>query len=397
MLNRKKQNFIITYVIFFRFMRDAIETFILSLLPTIALNFNTPAKSLGYVIPLFFSGTFLAKFIFSYLTNKFSFRQALLYQLSLLLLGSFLCIIPQFYAFLIGRFIQGLGIGCSSVSTSVLIKHQCSGNSFSKIWAFTGMIIVWTPVLSNAISGYFHYFGYWHWLFPLFFIFSAMLVIATYFIPEQKEEIKENSGSSQRSWFGLSFFKNHLFCHYTIIYILLFSTIPVFYTISPFLFIQKLNVPVHYYWLVTLVMLLGNFVGRTLVMLYLHSLPPLKVIAYLILQAFIASIVLLILALMHIHSVILILIPCFFVAMSYAISGPILKDEMFNCFNKSQHSAAALALGIVVSVTSILFSFFAIFMKNEDTLNLALFYVFFSGFSGLTFLSLRKYLSPIPQ
>lgn len=381
------QAYLLAFIIFFRFNRDAFETFILSLLPVLAVYFQTAPKSVALAIPIFFTGTFLAKFLFSYCCHRFSVRYALLIQLSLVCLGSLLSLIPSLKFFLLSRLIQGLGIGCTTSATSVLVKNELAGDSFAKIWAFTGMIIVWAPVISNAISGYLYYLGYWYWILPLFFSFSLILLLAAYFLLSEAQNHQEKPAES--NWLDLSFFRQAYFRHYLIIYVLLFSVIPVFYTISPFLFIKTLHVPIHYFWLVTFVILFGNFIGKTAVNLWLHTLSAFKVTQYLIILANLSSCLLMFFALIKIHSATLILVPCFFITVSYSISGPILKDEMFKCFTKTQRPAVASTLGLMVSTASILFSFIATFLKHESIFGLASLYLFFSLAATFSFLMLK--------
>ncbi|MCD6046889.1 MAG: ydhC 2 [Gammaproteobacteria bacterium] len=246
-----------------RIYMDFIETIILPSLPAIALYFMAPNFFAQLMVPAYLGGKLLAKLtVLTDVAEKYGKKRVLICFLFISLLGSLIALTPNLKLMLIGRVIQGAGVGCITSISTALVKEICP-TDFITAWSKIGLINVWTPLTATFIGGCIQsYFG-WQYSFVFLFLFGVFIIWLTIkFVPTSQPLPKDVQKQEKLSY--------HAFLNFStlceiIAYSLIYAGQAVIYTITPLLFIQIYQWPAHYYWIIILCFVSGLFLGKLLV------------------------------------------------------------------------------------------------------------------------------------
>ena len=187
---------------------------------------------IGYCLSLFFVGG---------LADRYGRKPIILLGLMIFVLGSFLCLYPYAYYFLLlGRFLQGIGIAAPAILSFLIIADSYPLKEQQFLMAILNgainMAVAVSPVIGSYLTLYFHWQGNFTALLLLGLITLCMTI---FFIPFFKMPANDPALS-------LSGYESILKSKSLILLIttILFIFVPywIFIGMSPLLYIKDLNV-----------------------------------------------------------------------------------------------------------------------------------------------------------
>lgn len=231
-------------------------------------------------ITLYLVALTISQLFFGPLADRFGRRPMMLWGLIISAFGALLCILAQtIEVFLLGRLIQGVGMGAPMSLGRTIFSDIFSGQRFAQVAAYFSIIFALSPAIAPLFGSYMtHWFG-WHSVFVFIFfygIFTIMMITA--FLPETSLKLRPEATRIKVIWQNyLTLMVHKEFMVYTLSTGVAIAGIIVYYTISPFLFrdVMGLNA-VQYGWLTVVIaaaMVLGR--GLNAILLRYFNIPSL--------------------------------------------------------------------------------------------------------------------------
>ena len=155
-------------------------------LPDIVEKLNTTPFLVQLTIPCYMIAFGLSHLVYGPLSDRFGRRKQILFGLLFSLIGTAVCATaPDIYQLMLGRFLQGLGLGAGSALARPIIRDISSGDLFSH---YSSILSVSSSVFMAAaptLGGYLQlYFG---WQSSFIFLFAYTILtfgITLLFLPE---------------------------------------------------------------------------------------------------------------------------------------------------------------------------------------------------------------------
>ncbi|MBS0629704.1 MAG: multidrug effflux MFS transporter [Verrucomicrobia bacterium] len=208
-------------------------------LPFIEVDLST-TEILSQLSLTFYLVSFsLSQLFYGPLSDKIGRRKVAFGGLTLSLFGTLLCIFaPSIYLLILGRLIQGFGLGAGSTLARAIRRDVHSGNDLSH---FGSYIIFGTSILfaiAPAIGGYIqHYIG-WRFNFLFLLVFTLFGLISVWFwLPETNKNL--NPLALKFKFMVHHYFvllKSPVFMGYSLCSGLAFGGFTAYMTSTPFLF-----------------------------------------------------------------------------------------------------------------------------------------------------------------
>ncbi len=366
---KKAQRTAIMLIIFLHVVElFAIDSYLPSL-PAIAKTLHVANFSVQLSITFFLLGAAAAQFIFGTLSDIYGRRALNILGVSVFILGSFLCLFaPNIHMFLIGRLIQGLGMGSGRVLARAMLRDMFSGQALARVMSILIAIVVLIPLVSPVAGGYIqHYLG---WRYSFVLVLSLGIILLITIIAALPETLKiehkqilhiKNIYQSYKTLFLSNIFLTNVLCacfvsSATIIYI----------TITPFLYQHILHLsPVTFGW-VTALIAIGVAAGNIFNSKFVKKIGRTRMIIAGIIIMFFGVILMLIFALMSIVNLYVILLPMLVITTSIGFIGPNVASRAMGPFQKLAGSAAALYGGLQMSIIAGWSAFATIFHTENQ-------------------------------
>ena len=233
-----------TTAVSLKFSRHLSQSLILPSLPAIMISLSAPQNLTQMIVAAFIIGVVIAKLIVTFLGDHLRLRRTILLLLPFLLLGSLLCLVPDIRLILLGRAMQGVGIGGASALAITLIKNTTSDSRYTRKLSQWAILVEWAPPTALILGGLIQQRLDWHYNFVIIAILSVGLItLASLTIPKEQRDTSASPGTSVTQKVGMIIgsYKDPQFLAYSIMYSLIVSGQIVFYTISPFYLIHTLG------------------------------------------------------------------------------------------------------------------------------------------------------------
>ena len=132
-----------------------------------------------WVIISIFAGMTIGQLIAGPLSDAIGRKRILFTGIIIYFFGSLLCYITQsFEWFLVGRFIQGLGVSGPYVATISIVRDKYSGAQMARIMSLIMMVFMVAPAIAPSLGQLIiHFFG-WRDIFVLYMVYA--LVVGTW-------------------------------------------------------------------------------------------------------------------------------------------------------------------------------------------------------------------------
>lgn len=201
-----------------------------------SIQMTVASNLLGAVIAGLFAGT---------LSDSFGRRPLMLSGLVLFIIGCLIAALStHFHTLLMGRFIQGCGVGIFNVIGTATIQDLFNQKESAKAMARMEVAFTLIPSLAPIIGGHLHvYFG-WRMNFYFILLISSCLLGLSYFL--FKESFTANRFSRMRWHFVQNYktlFGKRSFWRYVTLSPMLYFAEIMFYTLLPFYLSNTLALP----------------------------------------------------------------------------------------------------------------------------------------------------------
>lgn len=221
-------------------------------LPIIKEAFKTNVTVIQYTLTVFMLGFGLAHLVFGPLSDRIGRRKPILIGIALSILGSILCLLSfSVKAFLIGRFLQGVGVAvCNSVGRS-LVRDLMTGPRLAKISSYLGMIIVFVTATAPTLGGYIQHYFNWRVVFLFLFAYTVLVWFFTWkVLPETNLNLDPHATTPKKLIKNyLTVITNKTFLSYTLCVTFAYAGIISYVTSGPFLLQTVIGLtPVEYGW-----------------------------------------------------------------------------------------------------------------------------------------------------
>jgi len=202
--------------------------------------------------PVFLFSFAFAQLFYGYISDRFGRRIPYLLGCIFFIIGSLLCYNSNdIFDLLIGRFIQGAGIGCT-MTLAVAIFYDIHVQSFIKVYTGLLVMILLGSISSPVIMSFVSLHWMWQYTFLGFAALGAVLfVLALIFVPETHSSLREKR--LEKTFFIKSHLKvltSRSFIGYLLISCLLFSMPLIVFCTMPVLLVNTFNLSMFSYtWL----------------------------------------------------------------------------------------------------------------------------------------------------
>lgn len=152
--------------------------------PTIVDWFHTSNTSVQLTITLYYIGYGLSQFFYGPLSDNYGRRPVILASLSIYLLGTIICLFSHsIEILLLGRFVQGVGIGGAATIAAAIPHDIFTGSKIGQAFSYIGIAIAITPLIAPILGGYFQtYFGWQsNFIFLLTYAGLFIFILSLYF------------------------------------------------------------------------------------------------------------------------------------------------------------------------------------------------------------------------
>lgn len=242
-------------------------------LPAIASALSSNTETIQLTLSLFMLGFGASHVFYGPLSDRIGRKTPMVLGIGISIIGSLICYHAMTATTLIlGRFIQGFGIGCcNSVGRSVA-RDLLHGRMLAKIGSQIGMVSVIILAISPTIGGYVqHYFG-WRANFLLLLVFNLFVwLLVLVYLPETNQH--KNPAATQFRVMAHNYgrlLRSRAFMGYTLCACSASAGIIAYFTIAPFLFQIQLGLtPVQFGWLAFIVagsIFVSGFINTHLVL-----------------------------------------------------------------------------------------------------------------------------------
>jgi Bcr/CflA subfamily drug resistance transporter len=329
-------------------------------MPAMVTHLHTSISTMQLSIGVYLLAQGISQIFIGPISDRYGRKQPLLITLFIYLLGTGFCIFAnEVDILLLGRFLQGVGMGCCAISAPAIISDIYKGEQFKKKSSYVVLVYSFIPIIAPVLGGYIQEWFGWRFNFGLLFLTAFfVIIIVYYFLRETHTPNKEHSLKiAQLTQNYYSLLKNPIFMTGVLTMALLWSIIIVFSVIAPFLLEKEIHLsPSHYghtALFVGLMFLIGTLISR-----YIPARSELLYIKIsLIMQATISFLMLVMATLFGTHFW-LIIIPVQFIILFNGIAFPKLYALSLSTFPNLIGIASSLVGSVMlfgsVGVTTII-------------------------------------------
>ncbi|WP_131782582.1 MFS transporter [Legionella gresilensis] len=210
---------------------------IMPALPKLAIDFHISARLAQLTISLFLLGKAISIIPWGIISEKLGRKPVFIFGLLIFSLANlFTSLCNSISLLLIGRFLQGVGVGATILMGRAMVNdtqnEQQAIKKFAFFFSLSGLFICFIPLIGGYITTYYN----WPIAFAIMAIYSAILFIYCHGISETKPK---NLDSITLLDSMLLVFKNRLFVSYLLISALMMAGESAFNTSASFILIKN--------------------------------------------------------------------------------------------------------------------------------------------------------------
>ena len=147
-------------------------------------------SQLHWIITALFLGFSLGQMLFGPVSDRIGRKNSVLLGVGIYWIGCLVCLVSDTYmTFVVGRFIQGFGIGGPRVVSQAICRDLFNGNKLASINSFIMSIFILVPVVAPLIGQGILFLFYWKYIIAFFILFS--LVTTSFLIMNIEETLKD--------------------------------------------------------------------------------------------------------------------------------------------------------------------------------------------------------------
>ncbi|AZL86340.1 multidrug efflux MFS transporter EmrD [Aliivibrio salmonicida] len=208
-----------------------------------ASEFKVSPASLQAVMAVYLIPYGLSQFFYGPLSDRLGRRFVILSGLGLYIVGALLALFAHDYTyFLVGSFIQGLGIGSAGAMCRTVPRDCFSGAELHKANSLISMCMMFSPLMAPVLGGYLTEAFGWRssYLFLALFSIAVMIIMTTSMKETLPLEVRRKEPVLKSYRYVLS---EHRFQGYLICLVATFAGVAVFEAAAGVLLGGKLKLP----------------------------------------------------------------------------------------------------------------------------------------------------------
>ncbi|MFZ9035960.1 MAG: multidrug effflux MFS transporter [Francisellaceae bacterium] len=233
-------------------------------LPAISASLGSSTGRVQLMVTFYLCGYAISPLVYGPLSDAYGRRGILLLGLSIAIAGSVLCVFStKIGGLLLGRLIQGLGMGAGSAMMRAIFRDAFSGKALATAGSRMGMVSSISLGLAPAFGGLIQQYGFWRLNFILILIAMILLFIVIFrYLPETHVS-RNKQVLHPLSWFRHYFelLRSPHFVLPTLLSGLAFSGLIVYITTAPFLMQNVLKLTSGEFGLLAFLIALAQFSG----------------------------------------------------------------------------------------------------------------------------------------
>ena len=351
----QNKNFIFALVVGTIAIGNAGSTLYLPALVTIASKLNTSSSMVKLSLACYLLTFGLSQLLYGPMSDAWGRRKILISGLSIFLLGSLIAAFAtDICELLLGRLIEGAGIGAGNAVGYALFRDIYSGKELIRKLSYVSIFVGLTPIVAPLCGGYLvTFFGWQACFFALSLLAFIVIILQVLQLPETNQNQNKRAIEPQ---IIISNYKTLLVNSDYLSFILVvsvgFAALLSLNAILPFIMIKHLHVtPAHYGWLTLCTgagYLSGSYVGGALAV---KSGARVTIKTGSLIQ--IGIIILALLASLYAYNIPFVLLPMVIILFSVGFIIPIGSGGAMALFPEMAGSAAALLGAMMFGVSSI--------------------------------------------
>lgn len=281
-------------------------------MPQMVVDLMTQGSMIKLTVTVYILGMAISPLVFGPLSDHVGRRPVLLASAVLGLLGSVFCwLAPNVNLLIIGRLIQGLGLGAGLSLARTIGNDLFEKQEFAQIAGIISLVVAVGPAVAPVIGGYlFVHFG-WS---SIFFLVTLMIATGGFavfsYVPETIIT-RETGAFRLRELFAnfRSLVIHRVFISYTVLAGLSISIIILFGVLSTFILQKQYHLtPVEYGWIMMLVTGM-SFISRISNIILLRKFTPEYCIVVGLVFMMVGSVMALVGSVLKLHYLLCIVIP----------------------------------------------------------------------------------------
>lgn len=265
MSKQKSFLFIIVTLSIFMVPQLAIDLYLPGL-PQMKSALNTSKYITQISLTIYILAMGISQLIYGPLSDKYGRKPVIVLGVFIFLIASLIVSIAQTGGImLLGRGLQGIGMGASFTVASAILGDSFEGKQLALMMTLSSMVYALSPLLAPALGGFLtQYFG-WRINFYFMTVISIILLISILlFIPETNDQKNPNAVKIAHLIKNyLSMIAHVRFIFYTACLTMAFGMTIAFNVIGPFLLQVVLNVTPFYYGILLLFLGLAYLLGTS--------------------------------------------------------------------------------------------------------------------------------------
>lgn len=208
-------------------------------LPAITQAFKSTESSIQLTLSLFMLGLSVSHVFYGPLSDRIGRKPPLMFGVGLSILGSACCFFaPSVGILILGRFLQGFGIGCCNSVGRSLVRDLFTDRLLAKVGSYVGVVSIFIMASSPTLGGYIQeHFG-WRANFLFLIVFGLLVwAFALCVLPETNKNL--NPDATKIGVMGcnyLTLLRSKIFLGYTLCACFACAGLVAYLTIAPFLF-----------------------------------------------------------------------------------------------------------------------------------------------------------------
>lgn len=222
-------------------------------MPAIVTALKSNPSMIQLTLSVYLFGFGASHLFYGPISDRIGRRKPILFGMGLTLIGGMICFIaPSIEILIIGRFLQGCGVGaCTSVGRS-LTRDLLSGPHLARLGSLMGMVMVFVTASAPTLGGYIQNYFSWRINFLVLFVFTSFAWFYIWKILPETHQYFDPTATKLKNVIKNYIFllTNKSFMGYTLCMSFAYSGILAYLTAGPFLLQTVVGLsPIEFGWL----------------------------------------------------------------------------------------------------------------------------------------------------
>lgn len=320
--------------------------------------FGVDASIMQLTITFYLFAFFVSQVVGGILSDRFGRRTPLLLSMPIYLIGCAVAMFAsQIHMLMLGRILQGLGVGICALTGPALMADCFKGKELTKVSSYYSTVYSFIPISAPILGGYIQEFLGWQANFAFMLLLGSIIYVFFFFkLPETHAPTEDHKLTLTNIWKGYStVLANKPYMLAVTCLILIWSTFMIFSLMAPFIMQNRLGFSPSQYGLQALLVGLGFFVGNSINNFLISKLGSESLIFIGLMAMVVLSIFLLLLTRVQVNAW-TIMGPIFLIMVAAGISFPHLYGRAVSAATQYAGIAGAL-IGSLILAGAVIITF----------------------------------------